>query len=147
VVGLWGGLGGGTAVEGLVWAHLSGPEAARRVAEAYVVANATTIKVMYCDLASVKAMGVTKLYGGYKNLLGLQKFMGGPTHVTYSLVANAKTIKVRILIHIVYDGAHTCFGLSLLSFNFAAGWRRRRKGRGEKGGGGKRRRRSIYTRS
>ena len=36
-----------TAVEGLVWAHGSGPEAARRVAEAYVVAHFKAIQVWH----------------------------------------------------------------------------------------------------
>ena len=43
------GLTVGTAVEGLVWAHGSGPEAARRVAEAYVVAQARAIQELAGD--------------------------------------------------------------------------------------------------
>jgi hypothetical protein len=42
------GLTVGTAVEGLVWAHGSGPEAARRVAHDYVVRNCKAIQVCCC---------------------------------------------------------------------------------------------------
>jgi len=51
------GLTVGTAVEGLVWAHGSGPEAARRVAEAYVVAHFKAIQVWHVPYIGGVRMG------------------------------------------------------------------------------------------